>query len=289
MRPTYSAVQPLADVLPNLGPGQVFGGYRLEQALGEGGMGKVFRASAVVDGRQVAVKILRPEFSADESLRHRFRREARAAAEVQHPNLVRVLDLGEADGMQYLTLEYVEGESLERRIARTGPLALESVLTMLSQIAPALDELHAQGLIHRDLKPSNILLDRQDTAFLTDFGLAKGRGYTALTRPDQVVGTLDYLAPEVVRGDDATAQSDVYALGCVVYECLAGQPPFAHKEPAHVGLAHLSEQPPDVTEKARVSPLVGRAVLRALEKDPAARPGSAGDYAAEIGTAAAEA
>jgi serine/threonine-protein kinase len=160
---------------------------------------------------------------------------------------------------------------------------------MLSQIAPALDELHAQGLIHRDLKPSNILLDRQDTAFLTDFGLAKGRGYTALTRPDQVVGTLDYLAPEVVRGDDATAQSDVYALGCVVYECLAGQPPFAHKEPAHVGLAHLSEQPPDVTEKARVSPLVGRAVLRALEKDPAARPGSAGDYAAEIGTAAAEA
>ena len=288
-RPSYSGVHTLPRLVPDLGPGDVLGGYRLGPLLGEGGMGKVFRATAVVDGRQVALKVLRAELSADDDLRHRFRREARAAAEVRHPNLVRVLDLGEADGRQYLAIEFVDGETLERRIARTGGLSPEDVLGLLSQIAPALDELHAHGLTHRDLKSSNILLDREGTAFLTDFGLAKGRGYTALTRPSEVVGTLDYLAPEIVRGEAATPASDVYALGCVVYECLAGRPPFADRDLTHVGLAHLSEQPPDLTEKAGVPPLVSRAVLQALEKDPAARPGTAADYAAAIRAAAAEA
>ncbi|MGE5274362.1 MAG: protein kinase domain-containing protein [Verrucomicrobiota bacterium] len=289
VRPSYSGVHRRLGTVPDLGPGDVLGGYRLGPLLGEGGMGKVFRATAVVDGRQVALKVLRAELSADEDLRHRFRREARAAAEVQHPNLLRVLDLGEADGREYLAIEFVDGETLESRIARTGPLSLENVLGLLSQIAPALDELHAHGLTHRDLKSSNILLDHEDTAFLTDFGLAKGRGYTALTRPSEVVGTLDYLAPEIVRGEAATAESDVYALGCVVFECLAGQPPFADKDLTHVGLAHLSEEPPDLTEKAGVPPRVSRAALQALEKEPAARPRTATDYAAAIRAAATDA
>jgi len=233
--------------------------------------------------------VLRAELSSDENFRHRFQREARAAAEVQHANLVQVLDLGEADGRHYLVIQYVDGETLEHRIARMGRLTLEFVVGMLSTIAPALDELHAHGVVHRDLKTSNILLDQENTAFLTDFGLAKGRAYTALTRADQVVGTLDYLAPELVRGEDATAASDVYALGCIVFECLAGEPPFAHKELTQVGLAHLSEQPPDLTEKAGVPPVVALAVLRALEKDPTRRAGTAGEYVAALRAAATEA
>ena len=288
-RPSYSGVHAIAPTTPDLAPGDVLGGYTLVRLIGEGGMGKVYLATAVVGGRQVALKVLRAELSADENLRHRFRREARAAAEMQHPNLVQVLDLGDADGRDYLVIQYVDGETLEKRIARTGRLTLEFVLGMLSQIAPALDALHAHGVVHRDLKTSNILLDQENTAFLTDFGLAKGRGYTALTRADQVVGTLDYLAPELVRGEDATAASDVYALGCIVFECLAGEPPFAHKDLTHVGLAHLSEQPPDLTEKAGVPPLVALAVLRALEKDPTRRPGTAGEYVAALRAAAAEA
>ena len=252
-------------------------------------MGKVFRATAVVDGRQVALKVLRAEFSRDENFvtASAGRRAPRRRCGIR--TSCGCSTLGEADGRQYLAIEYVDGETLESRIARTGRLTLELVLGMLSQIAPALDELHAHGVVHRDLKSSNILLNHEDTAFLTDFGLAKGRAYTALTRPGQVVGTLDYLAPELVRGEAATAASDVYALGCIVFECLAGEPPFAHKDLTHVGLAHLSEQPPDLTEKAGVPPLVGAAVLRALEKDPTLRPGTAGEYVAALRAAAADA
>ena len=277
VRRSYSTVHTPTVGAPDIGTGDVLGGYRLEHLIGEGGMGKVYRATATVDDRQVAVKVLRAELSDDESFA-RFEREARAGAEVRHPNLTRVLDVGEADGRHYLVLEYVDGESLESRITREGRLPLETVLQIVSQIAPALDELHAHGLFHRDLKASNILLDRNDIAFVTDFGLAKGEGYAALTQPGHVVGTLDYLAPELVQGEAATAASDVYALGCIVFECLTGKPPFADKEVTRVAVAHLSEAPPDITERAGVPAAVSAAVLSALEKDPDKRPGTAGAY-----------
>jgi uncharacterized protein len=286
VRPSYSGVHTLPPAAPGLAPGDVLGGYRIEQLIGEGGMGRVFRATAVVDGRQVALKVLRAELSRDATFVSRFRSEADAAAEVQHPNLTRVLDAGEVDGKQYLAIEYVEGETLERRIARDGRLALDLVLRILSQIAPALDELHAHGVIHRDLKPSNILLNGDGAAFLTDFGLAKGRTSAALTRPGQVVGTLDYLAPELLRGDAATAASDVYALGCIVFECLVGEPPFAQKGLTDLARAHLSDEAPDPTERAGVSPAVGAAVRSALEKEPTSRPATASELVAALRAAA---
>jgi serine/threonine-protein kinase len=264
----------------------MLGGYRLDQFIGEGGMGKVFRATAVVDGRQVALKVLRVELCDDENFLHRFRREAHAATQVRHPNLTRVLDAGEADGRQYLALEYVEGETLESRIARTGRLPLAIVLGIMSQIAPALDTLHTQGLVHRDLKPSNILLTHEDAAFLTDFGLVKGPADRALTLPGHVVGTIDYLAPELVRGEAATPSSDLYALGCIVFECLAGHPPFADRDPAQVSIAHLREQPSDLADEVGVTPAVSLAVLRALEKNPSHRARTAGEYAAALHAAA---
>jgi predicted TIM-barrel fold metal-dependent hydrolase len=287
VRPSYSGEHALPAGAPDIAPGDVLGGYRIEQPIGEGGMGRVFRATAGLDGRQVALKVLRAELCRDESFVHRFRREARAAGEVRHPNLTRVLDAGEADGRQYLAIEYVEGETLESRIAREGHLSPEATLGILSQIAPALDELHAHGVVHRDLKSSNILLSHEGTAFITDFGLAKGQAYTALTRLGHVVGTLDYIAPELMHGEVATGASDIYALGCVVFECLAGEPPFADKDGFRVGLAHLSDQPPDLTETAGVPPAVGVAVLHALEKDPARRPATAGEYVAALRSAAA--
>lgn len=271
----------------DLKTGDRIGPYRLDEVLGEGGMGIVFRAVRDPDGDVVALKVLRRELSHDDTYRRRLIHEARAAGEVRHRHLVPVLDAGEEAERSYLAVSFVPGRTLEQRIHVDGPLPLADAVRLLAQVAAGLDALHQAELVHRDVKPSNIMLDENDDAALTDFGLAKGRAYTVLTRPGQVMGTLDYLAPEMIKGGRATAASDIYALGCVAFECLAGHAPFAEKAVFQVAMAHLEEEPPDpCADRDDCPDGLAWAVLRALEKDPAQRPPTATAYARIVGMAA---
>jgi serine/threonine protein kinase len=255
--------------------GQRLGPYRIEGRLGQGGMGIVFRARHD-DGRTVALKVLRDELAADDGYRQRLAHEARAAAEVDHPNLAPVLEAGEADGRLYLAVRYVDGRSLAERLAVGGPLAVGELVRLAADVAAGLDALHRRGIVHRDVKPANILLAADGTAVLGDFGLAKSRAWTVLTRTGQVLGTANYLAPEVIRGQSATPLSDLYGLGCVLFECLAGASPFAGRGVLRVGMAHLQEEPGDpAAGRDDVPPALAWTVRQALAKDPADRPPSA--------------
>jgi serine/threonine protein kinase len=249
------------------------GDYELETELGRGAIGIVYRARSP-EGRLVAVKALHPSLGGDDAFKGRFTREIRVAQDAQSRHLVPILESGEHEGLPFLVLEYVSGGSLADRLRR-GPLRLEEMVRLIGEVGSGLDALHQKGLVHRDVKPSNIMLRADGSAALTDFGLAKGAAYTVLTRPGQVLGTLDYLAPELVRGGEATPACDIYALGCVAFECLAGKPPFADRSLFGVGTAHLEDEPPDPP----APPEVAWALLRALEKDPAARPPTATTYA----------
>jgi serine/threonine protein kinase, bacterial len=259
-------------------PRQV-GSYRLVETLGEGAAGVVYRAVAA-DGLEVALKVIRAELVRDEISRSRLAQEIRAAREIDHPNVVPPLDAGEADGVSFIAFAYIAGsETLSSRLKRDGVLTPSEVVRLAGQIGSALDAMHAAGIVHRDVKPSNVILSR-DHALLSDFGLARGAAYTALTRPGRVLGTADYLAPELIRGAPADAASDIYALGCTLYECVVGTPPFGGRSLLAIGIAHLEEEPPD--------PSVGRsdlpssfcsALLQALAKDPAERPPTALAYA----------
>ena len=263
--------------------GDNLGDYGLEQLLGEGGMGLVFRAVRKRDGEVVALKVLRDELAHDGLFRRRFAQEARAATEVRDRHLVPILDAGEIDGRHYLAVRYAEGGSLEERIREQGPLGIEETLRLADDVGTGLDALHAAGLVHRDLKASNVVFDRDGTAMLTDFGLAKGRAYTVLTRPGQVVGTAHYMAPELIKGETATPASDIYALGCTVFECLTGTTPFGEKTLFMVGLAHVEDSPPSPAEaRPELGAAAAEAVLTALEKDPERRPLTAGAYAARL-------
>ncbi len=262
-----------------LQPGDAFGEYVIDGQLGEGGMGIVFRAIHD-DGSVVALKVIKPGLVRDEKAARRFAREARAAGEVDHPHLIDVLDAGEIDGIGYMAMRYVAGKSLDDRIQAHGPLSLEATTRIVGEIGSALDALHDAGLVHRDVKPSNIMLDDERGALLTDFGLAKRRDYSMLTAPGQMVGTLDYIAPEMLRGDEPGPSADLYALGCVTFECLAGTPPFGGLGMFEVGMAHLGDTPPDpCAARSDAPPGLGEVVLRALAKEPSQRPPSATVYA----------
>jgi serine/threonine-protein kinase len=268
-------------VLRDLEAGESLDGYRLDELIGDGAMGVVFRAIRDADGQVVALKVLRPELVDDPQFRQRFAQEARAAAAVRNRHLVPILETGEADGHHYLSVAYAEGGNLNARLAETGALGVEETLRLTVGLADGLDALHAAGLVHRDIKSCNVVFDAEGVGMLTDFGLAKGRAYTVLTRPGQMVGTLHYLAPELIRGQPASPASDVYALGCTVFECLTGKTPFAEQTLFKVGLAHVEEPPPNpMTMRPDLEPALADAVLTALEKDPARRPASAGAYAA---------
>ncbi len=265
-----------------LKPGDTLGSYRLDELLGEGGMGLVFKATRESDGAVVALKVMRFELIEDPVFGRRFEQEARAAAEVSEPHLVPVLEAGQADGRRFLASKYIDGKTLDEMLD-DGPLDLADTAKYTQHVAAGLQALHEAGIVHRDLKPSNIIIDSSGTAMLTDFGLAKGRAYTVLTKPGQVMGTLDYLAPELIKGEQASPATDIYALGCTVYECVAGQPPFADKEGIQVGLAHVAEPPPPLSEfRDDLSPDFAAAVLSALAKDPAERPQTAVEYGARL-------
>jgi serine/threonine protein kinase len=261
-----------------LNVGDRLAAYVIDGTLGQGGMGMVYRAHTDADATTVALKVLKSHLASDETYRRRFLHEVRSAREVRHRHLVPILDSGEADGSAYLTMPCMVGGSLEDRF-KSGPIPVAELLRMVSEVASGLDALHKQGIIHRDIKPANIMFDQTGSAAVADFGLAKSEAYTLLTQVGQVLGTLDYMAPEIVEGKPATAHSDVYAFGCVVFECVSGSPPFGGKSVFEVGLAHLQEPPPD--------PCAGRddlpsefswAVLQALAKEADRRPPTATAY-----------
>jgi serine/threonine protein kinase len=247
------------------------GRYVLEVELGRGAMGTVYRAVRD-DGVVVALKLAAPELARDATYRRRFEREGRIAASLVHPHIVEVVEAGEHDGTPFLASRLVGGRTLAERIASEGPLPEADAVRIVSELASALDALHERELLHRDVKPANVLLARGGAA-LSDFGLARGASDTVLTQPGRVSGTADYLAPEVIRGTPATAASDIYALGCLAYECLAGAAPFAGRPVAEAIVAHLETEPPPLA-----SPL-SDGVLQALAKDPLERPPTATAYA----------
>jgi hypothetical protein len=258
------------------------GRYRLGPELGRGGMGVVHVAHDEQLDRDVAVKTMALSARTDPVAAGRFEREARALAAVHHPGVVAVYDYGESDGELYLVMQLVEGGSLEHRLSGHRRLSPSRTVELATGIASALDALHARGLVHRDVKPSNILLDGPDQQpVLCDFGLAKPTAVTdGLTSTGETVGTVHYMAPEQLMGDRATRASDVYALGCVIFHCLTGRPPFTGADVHEVAGAHRVRPVPDVRSLVPDLPAAVQPVLeRCLAKDPAARWPSAGAVA----------
>ncbi len=259
--------------------GTRIGDYGVERLLGEGGMGKVYRASAP-DGTRVALKLVKKYYARDETFRRRFYREARIAQAVKHPNVVPVFATGEHQGLPYMAQKLVDGLSLDQKLKRDGPLDLGSAVRICADVAAGLEALWAAGMIHRDVKPANILLDQSGRAYITDFGLAKDTRGSLLTLPGRALGSLEYMAPEQIRGEPVGPATDIYALGCVMYECMCGRPPFADVQGMRILWAHLEYEPPDPRRtRADLPPEFGRTLLLALEKDRDRRPGSATEYA----------
>jgi len=260
--------------------GHVLGGrYRLDEEIGSGGMGSVFRGWHLVLDREVAVKVLHPRLAADESFRARFLREPQMAARIRHPNIIGVHDAADDPEMPYIVMDYVSGGDL-RRLVRRGRLETAEALGIVTDVAAALDAAHAHGLVHRDVKPANILLG-ESGVLLTDFGLAKlSSGAADMTRTGIFLGTPYYAAPEQFEGAKASASADVYSLGCVLYECLSGAVPFAYESEFRLGLAHREEQPPRLSDtRPELGTRLDEVVARAMAKRPEDRYPSAGAVA----------
>lgn len=244
------------------------GGFATDRLLGEGATGLVYAAG------EVAVKLLRPERAGERVARARFLREARLARTIESRHVVPILEVGESDGAVYLVMPLYAG-SLGERLRASGPLNIDEAADLAAQLGRGLDALHAAGILHRDVKPSNVLLTSVGVAALADFGLARARDSTRLTQEGQLLGSLHYLAPELIEGSEATAASDLYALGCVLYEAICGEPPFGGRSPVELGFAHLAEPPPDPRERRpELSSEVAAALLISLEKEPSHRPTS---------------
>jgi serine/threonine-protein kinase len=268
----------------SLDVGQVVGGCRIEEPIARGGMGEVYRATQLSLDRPVALKVIAPELGIDPAFTERFRREARAAAAIDHPNILPVHETGETDsGLVYIVMRLVRGQDLGALLAERGRLDPHEALTILTPVAQALDAAHAAGLVHRDIKPANVLLEpREDggiTPLLTDFGLAKRTGgFSRHTQTGNVVGTADYMAPEQAQGDDSLdGRVDVYAFGCMLYACLTGDVPYRRSAAMATLMAHVNEPVPVPSAAVPgLPPALDRVVGRAMAKDRAARAASAG-------------
>ena len=258
-----------------LSPGSQFGGYEVESVVGLGGIGILYRARQLRLDRPVALKLVEPDIARDPVVRERLRREARVVAALDHPNVVPLYEAGEKDGTVYIVTRWVDGTELGTLLHRDGPMDPAQAARTAAQIASALDEAHAKGLVHRDVKPSNVILTSEGHAYLTDFGLAK-RAETAagLTGADQLLGTVDYVAPELIEGSEPDARSDIYSLGCVLYEMLTGEPPFAAQKGGMAKMwAQVNSEPPPLRDRRPdVPPPLEDVVRRAMSRDPSARP-----------------
>ena len=252
------------------------GSYRIEAVLGRGGMGVVYRAEDLRLGRKVALKLLASHPTEDARFRSRFLAESRLAASIDHAGIVPIYEAGESDGHLYIAMRYVEGTDLSSLLHREGPLAPDRAIDLVRQLADALDAAHARGLVHRDVKPSNALIALEGAAehvYLADFGLTKHLATTTgITASDQLVGTIDYLAPERIAGEHADGRADLYSLGCVLFECVTGEVPFLRDSEVAAIYAHLEDEPPHCSERRPGVPRALDAVVeRALAKDPERR------------------
>jgi serine/threonine protein kinase len=253
--------------------------YRIEQPLGQGGMASVYLAHDDELDRPVALKILADNLVGDATFRNRFEREARLAARLSHPNVVRVFDVGESEGRPFIVMEYVEGDTLADELVRHGALPPARAVELALQICSGLEAAHASGLVHRDVKPRNLLLRPDGVLKIADFGIARAAESTRLTEIGTILGTAAYLAPEQAQGQEATPAADLYSVGAVLYELLTGRVPYAATSLVEL-LAEQQAGPP--APIGGVSASLELAVIRCLETDPAKRPPSAGALAAEL-------
>jgi serine/threonine-protein kinase len=268
--------------------GTELGGYRIVEPLGSGGTSVVYRAEHVRLGRPAALKLLTPGFG-ESDFRDRFLRESQLAASIDHPSIVPVYDAGEEDGVLYIAMACVDGDDLKTLLAEEGRLDVRRTLRILGQVASALDAAHARGLVHRDVKPANILVGEGDRAFLSDFGVVKELAGNGMTRTGSFIGTIEYCAPEQIEGEDVDGRADVYALACVLYECLTGETPFHRPSEVAVLNAHLHAPPPKLMRAAPdLPPALEPVISKALSKSPLDRYATCGDLIAAARTAAAE-
>src|SRR5579863_2546786 len=259
------------------------GRYRLDARIGAGGMSTVYRAFDETLQRQVAIKLLNREVTSDSDELERFRREARAVAQLSHPHIVSVIDAGEDDGRPYIVFECVEGETLKERIRRRGRLPVPEAVAYAIEIARALGVAHARHIVHRDVKPQNVLIDEEGSAKVTDFGIARTLEEEGLTADGRVVGTTDYVAPEQALGQPVTGQSDLYSLGVVLYEMLTGEVPFKGESQVAVAMKHVREPLPDVRAKRpEISAALAAVVETATAKDVEERYGSDSELIADL-------
>lgn len=289
-RPAPSPTPERQKVSAELTLGSVFAGCRVEEVIGSGDMGVVYRAEELALERPVALKVIRREHSQEERFRERFRRESMVAASIDHPNVIPIFEAGEEGGVLFITMRLVEGTDLRELIAAEWRLEPARVARIVRQISGALDAAHARGLMHRDVKPANVLLARRDHAYLSDFGLAKRADEIGgLTRPGSIVARVEYVAPEQIKNERIDARVDVYALGCLLFEALTGEAPFAKLEGGQAMMAHLDAPVPSPVELRPDLPVqFDEVVRRAMAKEPDERYPSAGDLAQAALVAAGE-
>ena len=278
-----------ADGPRDLEPTDIITGYRFESAIGRGGMGVVYRATQLALDRPVAIKLITPERASDPVFRERFKRESRLAAAIEHINVIPVYEAGEDDGVLFIAMRLVEGTDLAAALAHGGALDPGRATAILVQLAAAIDAAHAHGLVHRDIKPANVLLtfDLPEHVYLTDFGVAKQLGAaTSATATGQWIGTMDYLAPEQIRGESVDGAADIYATTCVFCQCLTGQVPFPRDNEAAQLWAHVNARPPAPSELVGSLPTAIDAVIaRGMAKNPRDRYGTATELAQACGEA----
>jgi len=266
----------------------IAGRYELEKLVGSGGMSNVFRAHDRLLERTVALKILHEQYTRDDDYVERFRREARAVAQLTHPNIVTVIDRGQQDGRQFIVFEFVEGENLKEVIAH-GQVPVRDAVGLALQVARALSFAHGRGLVHRDVKPQNVLLNEDGQAKVTDFGIARSLDVQGVTQTGTVLGTSDYIAPEQARGQKVDPKTDIYSLGAVLYELLTGDVPFAGDNFVAVAMRHVNEPAPSALEhRPDCSLRLDLAIQRAMAKDPADRFESMDDFVIELEACLAE-
>ena len=264
--------------------GRTLGGrYRVDSELGRGGMARVYHATDTVLGRPVAVKVLSGQYAGDANFVTRFRREAQAAARLNHPNLVQVYDTGSDDGVHYIVMEYVEAKTLADYLGGGGRIMPDRAIELAEAVCDALGVAHAQGVIHRDVKPANIMVTRDGQVKVTDFGIARVTTNETVEQTAAVLGTASYLSPEQAQGGQIDQRSDLYSLGCVLYEMLTGRPPFTADSPVAVASKHVLEQPvPPSRINPDVSPELDAVVMRALAKNPDNRYQSAAEMKEDL-------
>ena len=268
--------------------GEEFAGYRLISVLGRGGMSIVFRAENPRLGNVIALKLLDPSLADDDVFRTRFLEESRIAAAMNHPNVIPIHDMGSSDGLLYIAMRYVTGTDMRQMLKKRGRLQPETAIHLLSQAARALDAAHRRGLVHRDVKPGNLLVERAnddtdpDHVYLADFGITKHMGgRTGLTSTGAFLGTLDYVAPEQIRGISVLGLADQYSLGCVLYECLTGRVPFEKDLDAAIIWAHMEESPTQPTVlRPDLPPALDGVFARVLAKNPGERYETCRDFIA---------